>query len=94
MKQEPVRRSAPPLRIGWREVLADIALADGPQDGVGQGVQTGVGVGVTDQGLVVVDPDPAKPDRIAGPPAVGVDAKAGPDDPPARLASSRSRSIS
>ena len=51
--------------VGGREVIADVALADGAQEGVGQGVQAGVGVGVADQRPVVVDPDAAQPDRVA-----------------------------
>ena len=43
MNQEPVGGRATPLRIGGREMIADVALADGAEDGVGEGVQAGVG---------------------------------------------------
>jgi hypothetical protein len=69
--QELVGRRALPLRIGRREVVADIAFTDRAQHGVGQGVQAGVGVGVADQGLVMGDLDAAQPDGFAGVPSGG-----------------------
>jgi hypothetical protein len=69
MGQEPVRGRALPLRVGGREVVADVAVADRAEQGVGQGVQADVGVGMADQGLAVGDLDAAEPDASPGPKA-------------------------
>ena len=45
--EEQARGGAFPLRVGRREVLADVAIADGAQQRVGQGMQHDVGVRVT-----------------------------------------------
>ncbi len=57
-------------------MLADVRFADRAQQGVGEGVQTAVRVGMPDQALVVADPDAAEPDLVARPEPVGVEALA------------------
>ena len=47
--QEAVGGGAAPLRIGRREVLADVAGADRAQHGIGQRMQRHVGVGMAGQ---------------------------------------------
>ena len=78
MEQELVGRGAAPLRIGRREVVADVAFADRAQHRVGDRVQAGVGVGMADQGMGVGDLHAAEPDAVAGSEAVGVEALADP----------------
>jgi hypothetical protein len=53
-------------------VIADIALANRPQHGIGQGVKTGIGVRVAEERSVVVYPNPAEPDVVARPEGVHV----------------------
>ena len=47
-KRSTVR--ATPLRIGWRKMLANVAVADCAKQGVGQGMQPDVGVRVAKEG--------------------------------------------
>ena len=51
--KEAVGRRALPFRIGGREVLADVAVADGAEQRIGQRVQPDVGVRVADEAMVV-----------------------------------------
>ena len=74
--EEAVRRCATPLGIGRREVVTDVAIAERAQDGIGQGMKARIRVGMTDQGLVVGDLDPAQPDGAAWTPAMGIEAHA------------------
>ncbi len=85
MDQELVRGGALPFRIGRREMIADVAVAQRPQNGVGQGVQTRVGVRMADQRLVMRDFHAAQPHRASRPPAVGVEAGADPGLHPRRF---------
>ena len=58
-------------------MVADVAVADGAEDGVGQGVQAGVGVGMADQGLVMRRcSTPHSQTDVARAPAMGVEALA------------------
>ncbi len=74
--EEAVGRGALPLRVGGGEVLADVAVADRAEDGVGQRVQDHVGVGVADQPARVRDRDAAEHDVRAGAQRVDVVADA------------------
>ncbi len=53
-------------------MVADVAVGDGAQNGVRQGVQARIGVGMADQSLVMWNLNPAQPDGGARPPAVDV----------------------
>ena len=75
--QEAVRGDAAPLRIGRREMLADVAGADRAQHRVGQGMQGHVGVGVAGQRLGVRDGDAAQHHGIARAEAMDVEAERG-----------------
>ncbi len=57
-------------------MVADVAFSDGAEDRVGQRVKPGIGVGMTNQSLVVVDAHAAKPDGLAGAPAMSVESLA------------------
>ena len=46
--EEAVGGGAAPLRVGWREMLADVAVADGAEHGIGERMQDHVGVGMAD----------------------------------------------
>ena len=46
--QEDVGRSAFPAHVRGRKVRADVAIGDGAENGVGEGVQQHVGVGMAD----------------------------------------------
>ena len=65
MGEEDRRGGAEPLGIGWGKVRADIALADGAQDGIGQRVQYRIGIRVPAQLGVVRYPDPTQDDAVA-----------------------------
>ena len=60
-------------------MLADVAVADGAEQRVGQGMQGDIGVGVPLEAMRVRDPHAAQPDVIAGNEAVHVEALAGAD---------------
>ena len=75
--QEAVGRDAAPLRIGRREVLADVAGADRAQHGVGQRMQRHVGVGMAGEGVRVRDGDAAQHHGVARAEAVHVEAEGG-----------------
>ena len=75
--QEQVRGRALPARIGVGEMLADVAVADGAEQRIGERVQADVGVGVALQRVGVRNPDAAQPDVIAWREAVHVEALAG-----------------
>ena len=74
--EEVDRRGAFPLRVGGREVVADVAEREGAEDGVGEGVPGGVGVGMALQLLRVRDADAAEDDGVARLEAVDVEARA------------------
>ena len=59
------------------KMLADVAVADGAEQGVGQRVQGDVGVGMAFERVGVGDAHAAQPDMIAGREAVHVEALAG-----------------
>ena len=77
--EEAVRRRALPLRIARRKVLADVAVGERAEDGVDDGVQHHVGVGMSGQAAVMRDPHAAERDVIAGAEGVHVEADAGAD---------------
>ena len=60
----PGRRAFPAV-IGGREMLADIAFADAAQQGVGDGVQTHIGIGMAFQRMGMRYLHAAKPDMVA-----------------------------
>ena len=65
MLDEEAGGGAPPLRIGGREMRADIAGAAGGEQRVGQGMQRDIGVGMSGQSLVVRDRDAAQRHMVA-----------------------------
>src|SRR5258705_11894594 len=67
-----------PLRVGGREVLADVAIGNSAEDGIRQRVEADIGVGMALQALRMRDPDPAQPDMIARYQAMNVIARARP----------------
>ena len=67
----------PPLRVGWREVRADIAGAAGGEQRVGQRMQRDIGIGMAGQLLRMRDRDAAQHHVIAGLEGVHVVAIAG-----------------
>ncbi len=77
MIEEFPRRRAAPAFVRGRKMLADIALADGAQDGIGQRVQAGIGIGMAFQRMIVRDLHAAEPDMIARHEAVDVIARSG-----------------
>ena len=60
----PGRRAAPAF-IRRREMLPDIAGADGAQDRIGQRMQSGIGIGMAFERMIVRDLHAAEPDMIA-----------------------------
>ena len=48
MFDEQLRGSTAPARVGRREVHADIALRDHPEQGVGQGMKPDIGIAMAD----------------------------------------------
>ena len=76
--EEDLRGRALPLRIGRREVRADVAFAERAVDRVGERVERRVGVGVAGQPWRVRDAHAAEPDVIAGLERMDVEARAGP----------------
>src|SRR5260370_22087355 len=79
MAEEAVRGRAAPARIGGREMHADIAGADCAEYRVGEGVETDIGVGMSDQTVAVRHRDAAQPELVAGPEGVDVEALTGAD---------------
>ncbi len=77
MAQESVGRHAAPLRIGRREMLADVAGADRAQQRIGQRMQGYVGVGMTGQPLDVWNGNAAQHHLVAGGEAMHVEAEGG-----------------
>ena len=53
--QEQMRRRTLPSGIARREVLADIAVTDGAEQGVGQCMQAHIGIRVSQQAMRVAD---------------------------------------
>ena len=64
--EEDAAGRAFPARVGVGEKFADVALADGPEHGVADGVHEGVGVGVAIESLVVGNGDAAEDEGAAG----------------------------
>ena len=65
MLDEQRRGGAAPLRVGGREMVADIARADRAEQRVGDRVERDVGVAMAREALVVRDADAAEPERLA-----------------------------
>ena len=64
---EELGRGGPaPLRIARREMRADIAFGQRTEQGVGQGMQADITVGMGDDALVMRNPHAAEPDMVAG----------------------------
>ncbi len=51
------------MRVGVREMLADVAEGRSAQQGIGHGMEHDVGVGMAEQTSGMVDPDPAQDQR-------------------------------
>ena len=79
MGEELRRIRTLPAWVAGAEMLADIARADGAQDGVGQRMQADIRIGVADQAMIVGDGDAAKHDPLARPKTVNVKAVTHPD---------------
>ena len=78
VRQEPIGGCAFPLRVGGREMRADVAVGERAEDRVGQGVQPDVGVGVADEAAIMRDRRlPPSTTSVAG--AEGMDVVAGAD---------------
>lgn len=75
--EELGRCRAAPLRIARREMRADIAVGERAEQGIGQGVERDVAIGMGDDALIMSDPDATKPDMVAG--TEGMDIVAGAD---------------
>ena len=58
-------------------MLADVAIADGAEQCVGECVQAHVGVGMSLQRVGVSDPDATQPEAVAGREAMHIEARAG-----------------
>ncbi len=69
----------PPARIAGREMLADIAGADGAQDGVGQRMEPDIGVRMAFQTLVMGNGDAADHHLVPRSEAMHVEAIAAAD---------------
>src|SRR5262249_33846517 len=74
---EPIGGCATPLRIGWREMNADIAVGECPEDGVDERVKNDVGVGMSGQSTPMGNAHAAEHDMIAVAELVNVEAKTG-----------------
>ena len=74
--QEDTRARAAPGRVARGKVLADVAVADGAEDRIGQRVERHIRVRVALEALGVGNADPAQPDMIAGCEGVHVKAAA------------------
>ena len=61
MFHEAGGRGPAPLRVSGWEVLTDIALSDGAEEGVGEGVEDDIGVAVSGKALVVRDQQAGQP---------------------------------
>ena len=75
--QEHVRSCTLPARIRVREVLADVAVADGAQQGIGERMQPDIGVGVPFEAVGMRDLDAAQPDVVARREAMHIEALTG-----------------
>ena len=62
--QKARRIRAAPLRVAWREMLADVAQRHRAQHRVGDGVKRDIGIAVPVQALVVLDPNAAQPQLL------------------------------
>src|SRR6516225_5639437 len=69
-----VGRSTPPAGIARRKVHAYITGADGAEHGVGQGVETNIGIGMADETRLVRYLDAAYSNLVAGAESVYVEA--------------------
>ncbi len=54
-----------PLRVGWREMAADVAVAERAVDGVGDGMAQHVRVGMADEPAPVRHLEATEPDVVA-----------------------------
>ena len=94
MGQENAAVGALPLRIGGREMLADIAQAGGAEQCIGDGVEHDVGIAVAGETAIMRDGNPAHHDRPFAGKGVDVEAHAGRGDQPraGQIASARVQS--
>ena len=70
-----------PARVAGREMLADVAVGDGPKHGVGDGVEGNIGVRMAYQTMVMGDSNPTQSDMITGAELMHVEALADTDSP-------------
>src|SRR6185437_12805180 len=59
------RGRAPPLRIGRREVAADVAIRERAEDRIGDGVRENIRIGMTNQPVIMRNLAAAEPDMVA-----------------------------
>src|SRR5262249_48608780 len=76
-RQEPIGGGAAPLRIGRREMNADIAVGECPEDGVDKRVKNDVGVGMSGQSTPMGNGHAAEDEVIAVAELVDIEAKPG-----------------
>ena len=76
--EEDLRRRALPLRIGGREMCADVALGKRAVERVGKRVQADVSVGMAAERCGMGDANAAQPHVVAGREGVNVEALADP----------------
>ena len=78
IRKEQVRRRTFPLRIGWREMLADIAVANGAEQRVCQRMQADIGIRMALEPVRVRDLYAAEPNARSLSKAVHIEACADP----------------
>jgi hypothetical protein len=55
--KKAVRRRAAPLRISWRKMRPNIAVGERAKDGVGEGMERNVGIGVPGESSIAGNSD-------------------------------------
>jgi tRNA-dihydrouridine synthase B len=74
--EEQRRGRAAPLRVGWREMVANVAAADRAENGIRQRVEHHVGVAMARKPLAVGNEDAAEPQFLTRRKGVNVEAEA------------------
>ena len=93
MAEEDGAVGALPLRIGWREMLADVAQSGCPQQCVGNGMEDDVGIAVAGKPALMRNLNSAHHQRPLAGECMNVESHPGPrNEPDARHASARSQS--
>ena len=71
--QKLAGRSAAPVRVAWRKMLADVPGANRAKHGVGQRMEPDISVGMSDETRIMRDADPANDDLVAGTKGVDIE---------------------